>query len=158
MDVVDVNRNSQGASSMRTFFSSVALGSLLAVGLSGNALLAQDQSAPPAVSAQSPAPRPAHAPNPRHQAKKLAKALGLTPEQVSKIEPILADRDQQVQTLRSDTTLAPSDRKLKMHGIRQDSDSRIEALLTDAQKQQYEQIKQSRKANRHQQAGTPATT
>ena len=139
---------------MRTFFSSVALGSLLAVGLSGNALLAQDQTAPPAVSAQSPA----HVPNPRHQAKKLAKALGLTPEQVSKIEPILADRDQQVQTLRSDTTLAPSDRKLKMHGIRQDSDSRIEALLTDAQKQQYEQIKQSRKANRHQQAAAPATT
>jgi periplasmic protein CpxP/Spy len=139
---------------MRIFFSSVALGSLLAAGLSGNALLAQDQSAPPAVSAQSPA----HVPNPRHQAKKLAKALSLTPEQVSKIEPILADRDQQVQTLRSDATLAPSDRKLKMHGIRQDSDSRIEALLTDAQKQQYEQIKQTRKANRHQQAAAPATT
>lgn len=157
MNVVDVNRNSQGVSTMRTFFSSVALGSLLAVGLSGNALLAQDQSAPPAASAQSPAQRPAHVPNPRHQAKKMAKALGLTPDQVSKIEPILADRDQQVQSLRSDTTLAPNDRKAKMHGIRQDSDSRIEALLTDTQKQQYEQIKQSRKANRHQQAA-PATT
>jgi hypothetical protein len=88
----------------------------------------------------------------------MAKALGLTPDQVSKIEPILADRDQQVQSLRSDTTLAPSDRKAKMDGIRQDSDSRIEALLTDAQKQQYEQIKQSRKANRHQQTAAPATT
>jgi periplasmic protein CpxP/Spy len=143
---------------MRTFFSSVALGSLLAVGLSGNALLAQDQSAPPATSAQSPAPRPAHVPNPRHQAKKMAKQLGLTPDQVSKIEPILADRDQQVQSLRSDTTLAPSDRKAKMHGIRQDSDSRIEAILNDTQKQQYEQIKQSRKANRHQQPAAPANT
>ena len=141
---------------MRTFFSSVALGSLLAVGLSGNALLAQDQSSPPAAAAPSPAQRPAHAPNPRHQAKKMAKALGLTPDQVSKIEPILADRDQQVQSLRSDTTLAPNDRKAKMHGIRQDSDSRIEALLTDTQKQQYEQIKQSRKANKHQQAAAPA--
>ncbi len=139
---------------MRTFLSSIALGSLLAVGLSGNALLAQDQSAPPAASAQ----RPAHVPNPRHQAKKMAKALGLTPDQVAKIEPILADRDQQVQSLRSDTTLAPSDRKAKMHGIRQDSDSRIEAVLTDTQKQQYEQIKQNRKANRHQQAAAPANT
>ena len=45
---------------MRTLFSSVALGSLLAVGLSGNALLAQDQSAPPAASAPSAAQRPAH--------------------------------------------------------------------------------------------------
>ena len=143
---------------MRTFFSSVALGSLLAVGLSGNALLAQDQSAPPATSVQAPAQRPAHVPNPRHQAKRMAKALGLTPDQVSKIEPILADRDQQVQGVRSDTTLALSDRKAKMHGIRQESDSRIEAILTDTQKQQYEQIKQSRKANRHQQPAAPANT
>lgn len=143
---------------MRTFFSSVALGSLLAVGLSGNALLAQDQSAPPAASAPASAQRPSHVPNPRHQAKKMAKALGLTPDQVSKIEPILADRDQQVQSLRSDTTLAPNDRKAKMHGIRQDSDTRIEAILSDTQKQQYEQIKQSRKANRHQQVAAPATT
>jgi protein CpxP len=143
---------------MRNFFSSVALGSVLVVGLSGNALLAQDQSAPPAVSAQSPAQLPAHIPNPRHQAKKMAKRLGLTPDQVSKIEPILADRDQQVQGVRSDTTLAPNDRKAKMHGIRQESDSRIEALLNDTQKQQYEQIKQSRKANRRQQAAAPANT
>jgi protein CpxP len=143
---------------MRTFFSSVALGSLLALGLSGNALLAQDQSAPPAASAQAPAQPPAHVPNPRHQAKRMAKQLGLTPDQVSKIEPILADRDQQVQSLRSDTTLAPSDRKAKMHGIRQESDTRIEAILNDTQKQQYEQIKQSRKANRHQQSAAPANT
>ena len=143
---------------MRTFLSSVALGSLLAVGLSGNALLAQDQSAPPPASAQAPAQRPAHVPNPRHQAKKMAKALSLTPDQVAKIEPILADRDQQVQSLRSDTTLAPNDRKAKMHAIRQDTDTRIEAILNDTQKQQYEQIKQSRKANRHQQATAPATT
>jgi protein CpxP len=143
---------------MRTFFSSVALGSLLAVGLSGNALLAQDQSAPPAASAQAPAQRPAHVPNPRHQAKKMARALALTPDQVSKIEPILADRDQQVQSLRSDTTLAPNNRKAKMHGIRQDSDTRIEAILNDTQKQQYEQVKQSRKANRHQPVAAPANT
>jgi hypothetical protein len=88
----------------------------------------------------------------------MARALGLNPDQVAKIEPILADRDQQVQSVRSDTSLAPNDRKAKMHGIRQDSDSRIEALLTDTQKQQYEQIKQSRKANRHQQATTPSNT
>jgi protein CpxP len=88
----------------------------------------------------------------------MAKELGLTPDQVSKIEPILADRDQQVQGLRSDATLAPSDRKAKMHGIRQESDSRIEAILNDTQKQQYEQIKQTRKANRHQQPAAPATT
>jgi periplasmic protein CpxP/Spy len=155
---MNINKESQGVSSMRNFFSSVALGSVLVVGLSGNALLAQEQSAPPAAYAQSPAPRPAHVPNPRHQAKKMAKQLGLTRDQVAKIEPILAGRDQQMQGLRSDTTLAPNDRKAKMHGIRQESDSQIESLLNDSQKQQYEQIKQSRKANRRQQTAAPANT
>jgi periplasmic protein CpxP/Spy len=139
---------------MRNFFSSIALGSVLVVGLSGNVLLAQDQSAPPPASA----PRPAHVPNPRHQVKKMAKQLGLTPDQVAKIEPILADRDQQVQGLRSDTTLAPSDRKAKMHGIRQASDTRVEAILNDTQKQQYEQIKQAHRASKHQQSAAPANT
>jgi protein CpxP len=149
-----MSTKSQGVSSMRNLFSSLALGTVLVVGLSGNALLAQDQSAPPPASAQ----QPAHVPNPRHQAKKMAKELSLTPDQVSKIEPILADRDQQMQSVRSDTTLAPNDRKAKVHGIRQDSDSRIEALLNDTQKQQYEPIKQSRKANRHQQSSAPANS
>src|SRR3984957_8197194 len=141
---------------MRRFLSSVAIGSVLMAGFSGSILLAQDQSAPPAVSSQSQ--QPAHVPNPQHQAKRMAKELGLTPDQVSKIEPILADRDQQVQSVRSDTTLAPTDRKAKMHSVRQETDSRIEAILTDTQKQQYEQIKQARKANRHQQTAAPATT
>jgi protein CpxP len=137
---------------MRRFLPAVAIGSLLMAGFSGNVLLAQDQSAPPAVSSQSPAQRPAHVPNPQHQAKRMAKELGLTPDQVSKIEPILADRDQQVQSVRSDSTLAPKDMKKRVHGIRRDSDSKIEAILNDSQKQQYEQFKQSRKANRHQAA------
>jgi protein CpxP len=147
---------------MRRFLPSLAIGSVLMAGFSGGILLAQDQSAPPAVSSQapgvSPTPRPAHVPNPEHQAKRMAKELSLTPDQVSKIEPILADRDQQVQSARSDSTLAPRDMKKRVHGIRRDSDSKIEAILNDSQKQQYEQIKQSRKANRQQQGGAPANS
>jgi protein CpxP len=147
---------------MRSFFPSLTLGSVLIVGLSGSVLLAQDQTAPPPTSAQTPAAssaqQPVHVPNPRHQAKKMAKELGLTPDQVSKIEPILADRDQQMQAVRSDTTLAPKDRHAKAHSIRQDSDNKIEAILSDTQKQQYEQIKQSRKTNRQQQAVAPSNS
>jgi periplasmic protein CpxP/Spy len=147
---------------MRSFFPSLALGTVLIVGLSGNVLLAQDQSAPPTTAAQPPAAssgqQPAHVHNPQHQAKRMAKQLGLTPDQQSKIEPILADRAQQIQSVRSDTTLAQKDRKAKLHGIRQDSDSKIEAVLNDTQKQQYEQIKQSRKANRRQQTAAPSNS
>jgi periplasmic protein CpxP/Spy len=88
----------------------------------------------------------------------MAKKLGLTPDQVSKIEPILADRDQQMQSLRSDTTLAPQDRRAKVRSVRHDSDGKIEALLSDSQKQQYEQMKQSRRANRQQQTAPPANS
>jgi Spy/CpxP family protein refolding chaperone len=88
----------------------------------------------------------------------MAKQLKLTPDQQSKIEPILADRAQQIQSVRSDTTLAVNDRKAKLHSIRQDSDSKIEAVLNDTQKQQYEQIKQNRKANRRQQAGAASNS
>jgi protein CpxP len=156
---VDVDdKKTKGASFMRRFLPSVAIASVLMAGFSGSILLAQDQSAPPAVSSQAPAASPAHVPNPQHQAKRMAKELGLTPDQVSKIEPILADRDQQVQSVRSDSTLAPKDMKKRVQGIRRDSDSKIEALLNDSQKQQYEQIKQSRKVNRQQQAGAPANS
>ncbi len=143
---------------MRRFLPSLAIGSVLMAGFSGGILLAQDQGAPPAVSSQAPAQRPAHVANPQHRAKRMAKELGLTPDQVSKIEPILADRDQQVQSLRSDSTLAPKDMRQRVHGIRRDSDSKIEAILSDRQKQQYEQIKQSRKANRRQVGGASANS
>ena len=142
---------------MRIVSPTIALGTILLAGLSGSALLAQDQSQPaagasPATSSQGPSDaQPHHAPNPQRMAKMMAKKLGLSPDQESKIEPILADREQQVQSARADSTLAPADKRAKLQGINQSSDSQIEAILTDPQKQQYEQMKQNRKAHRQQQ-------
>lgn len=148
---------------MRFIFPSIALGSVLIIGLSGSTLLAQDQSQPaagasaPAASSQAPSSdTPRHkAMNPNRAAKRMAKKLGLTPDQESKIEPILADREQRIQSVNADTTLASGDRQAKMQGIYQDSDSKIEAILNDTQKQQYEQMKQTREAKRQQQ-GAPS--
>ena len=135
---------------MRIFIPTVALGAVLATAFSAGSLLAQtqtaDQSAAPTAQTQS-----FHAPNPQRQAKKMAKKLGLSSDQVAKIEPILADRAQQVQSVRSDTTLASNDRTAKLRDIRKDSDGKIEAVLTDSQKQAYEQMKQNHKAHRQQQ-------
>lgn len=88
-----------------------------------------------------------HAMNPNRQAKHLAKELGLSQDQVAQIKPILADRDQQIQSLRGDNSLAPQDRREKMRGIMQDSKSKIEAVLNDSQKQQFEQMLASRRAH-----------
>ena len=154
---------------MRFSASPMALSAALIFALSGSALLAQDQPAagapPPAATSQaatsqapSPDAQPNRVPNPERQAKMMAKKLALTADQRSQIEPILADRQQQIQTARADTTLAPRVRRAKVQGILQDSDRKIEAILNDAQKQQYEQLKQDRYANRQmhaqQQTGT----
>lgn len=91
------------------------------------------------------------APDPEREAKHLGKKLGLSQDQVAQIQPILADRQQQVQSVRSDTTLAPKDRMAKIRGIREDSKNKIEAVLNDQQKQQFEQMQQSR-GNHHKSA------
>jgi pantothenate synthetase len=89
----------------------------------------------------------------------MARKLGLSSDQTAKIEPILADRDQRVQDVRSNTNLAPSDRKAQLHSIARDSNSKIEAVLTDTQRQQYEQMKQDRRAKRQQgQSGVPTNS
>lgn len=81
-------------------------------------------------------------------AKHLGKKLGLSNEQVAQLKPILEERQQQMQTLRGDSSLNEQDRHAKAKGIMQDSKTRIEALLNDTQKQQFEQMLQERR-DRH---------
>jgi periplasmic protein CpxP/Spy len=140
---------------MRLPFLSPLLGVVLISGFTGSTLLAQDQAQPaPAVNsipADQTATAPTHkAPDPQRQTRRMAKKLALTADQQAKIEPIFADRDQQVATLRANTTLAPKDRKVQIHSVVRDSDNKITALLSDTQKQQYEQLKQDRRAKRQQ--------
>jgi len=90
---------------------------------------------------------------PERQTRALARQLGLSRAQQAQIRPIIADRQQQIETLRADQTLAPRDRRARMQGVMQDSRNRIEALLTDSQKQQFEQMLADRRARRQQQQG-----
>jgi len=174
---------------MRIVTLSMALGSAMIFGLAGGALLAQDQpaaGAPPSSVEAQPAsgsqtndaqpgnaqsneappsgavtasPRPKRTPNPEREAKSLAKRLALTPEQESAIEPVLTARQQKIEQARSNPELPPRARRAKVHKIQQESEKKIDAILTDPQKQQYEQWKQERRANRQmrrqQQTGAP---
>lgn len=89
--------------------------------------------------------RQQHQVDPARAARRLGKQLGLTQDQVSQIQPIIADRQQQIESVRSDSTLMPRDRRMKMRSVMQDSQNKIEALLTDQEKQQYEQILANRR-------------
>lgn len=137
---------------MRAFLSST-LGAALFLALLGNPLLAQEQPAagapPPATTAPTPAPAPVlpmpRGPNPIRQARVLARKLALTTAQESALEPILAKRQQQVQSARADTTLTPRQRRRKMRAIFRESNRRINAILTYEQRQQYKLLKQERR-------------
>lgn len=110
----------------------------------------QQSSAPPAQTDAPPAtPKPKHMDsNPHREMKKLSKDLSLTSDQQAKIEPIITSRDQQVQALEADTTLAPKQQKKQMRSAKLAADAQIEAVLTDAQKTQYEQMK-ANKGGKH---------
>lgn len=177
---------------MRIISRSMALGSIMIFSLAGGALLAQDQpaaGAPPSSVESQPAsgsqaagaqpenaqsneappsgaetaiPRAQRTPNPAHQAKALAKRLALSPEQESAIEPVLAERQQKVGQARSNPALSPRARRAEIRTIQRESEKKINAILTDTQKQQYQQWKQERRADRQtrrqQQTGvSPAT-
>jgi protein CpxP len=127
-------------------------GALLSVGAviaSAQAAQTDPSQAAPTQQAQPPAGQHGKV-NPNRQAKRLAKQLNLSADQVAQIKPILKDRADQMQALRTDTTLAPADRRAKAKGIMDDSKAKIETVLNDQQKQQYEQMLAARKAKRQQ--------
>ena len=128
----------------------IVLGVLLSAGI----LLAQAPEGNQAPAAN--APQAAQAQPGRHhrtfdparQAAHLGKRLGLNSDQVAQITPILTDRRQQMQSLRADASLTPQDRHTKARAIFEDSKSKLEALMNDTQKQQFEQMLAERRSHR----------
>jgi periplasmic protein CpxP/Spy len=95
--------------------------------------------AAPAPSAQSQGPRQF---NPDRQVRAMAKRLNLTADQQQQILPILTDRNQQIQSIRNDSSLSPKDRHAKMAAVREDNQNKIKALLTPDQRNAYDQMLQ----------------
>ena len=68
--------------------------------------------------------------------------LSLTADQKTKITPIIADRQSQMKALGADTSMNRMDKARKMKSIFDDSDAKINALLTDEQKPKYAAMQQ----------------
>lgn len=129
----------------------LVLGALLSAGMVLAQAPAPNQAAPtgqaPATQGQ---PGNSHRNfDPNRQAVRLSKRLGLSDGQVAQIKPILAARFQQMQTLRADASLSDQDRHAKVHALMQDSNTRIEAVLNDTQKQQFEKMQAQRRSHQH---------
>jgi Spy/CpxP family protein refolding chaperone len=91
-----------------------------------------------------------HEKGPGHRMEMLSKRLNLTADQQAKLAPIFTERRAQVRAILQDSSLSREDRMAKMQTIRKDSNAKIEALLTDEQKQNYEQLQQQMRQRAHQ--------
>ncbi len=130
---------------MRNKIFAIALGGMLALG--ANAALyaqaqAQDQAQTPGGQQQG---QWGHGHgrgmmDPNKQLEHLTKALDLSADQQSQIKPILTDRQQKLQALWQDQSLAREDRHSKAQAIQQDTRTRLEAALNDQQKQKFEEM------------------
>jgi len=113
------------------------------------------------------------------QARAFAQRLKLTPSQLTKLRPILADRQKKQRALVDSTDAPQQDRRAKMEQVEEDFEARVKTILTPEQRRQYEALitmhraQQSRRAalaaaSRHPHPqvapaapaspGTPATT
>ena len=78
----------------------------------------------------------------------LASRLSLTEDQKSKILPIIAERQRKIQQVWSSSTLFVRQKQGQVRGINEDSDRRINALLTGDQQKAYAALEQERKVQR----------
>jgi periplasmic protein CpxP/Spy len=120
------------------------LSSSLALALSGSLAFAQQAETP------APATKHHHSHSPQQETARLSKRLNLSPEQSAKIEPILADRNQKMAALKSDTTISPVVMQQKMKALHQQTRQQLATVLTPEQLQQI-------KSHRHNH-GAPSQT
>jgi protein CpxP len=85
-----------------------------------------------------------HMMDPDQRLAKMTKRYKLTADQQSQIKPILQDEQQQMQAMHSDTSTSREDKHAKMQSMHQASTQKIEAVLTDEQKQKFEADQQKK--------------
>jgi periplasmic protein CpxP/Spy len=128
----------------------------LALVLAGSVAFGQQTT--PAPDAQQPADAPAHhhhKPNPERETARLTKQLNLTSDQAAKVQPILADRDQKLEALWSNTALAPQDKHQQMRAIHESTKQQLDAVLTPDQVQQLKSMRHGHRGNGQDQPPTP---
>jgi periplasmic protein CpxP/Spy len=123
---------------MRKLVCGMALGALLA--LTGNFALAQSGEAPPP-----PSGHWGHGPaDPATMAAHLAKRLSLSAEQQSQVQALLTTQEAQRKSLEANQTITHQQFLSQSKALHQETDTKIQALLTDTQKQQYAEMKAHR--------------
>ena len=117
-------------------------------GLAAFATPQEQQQAPQAQAAPAQAEGGSRQFDPNRQMRMMTKKLNLTADQQQQLLPILTDRNQQMQAIRNDSSLSHQDRHAKMLTIREDSQTKIKALLTPDQQKAYDGMLQQAREHR----------
>ena len=118
---------------------------LCAGGLMVSAAMAQQQdAAPPPPDGQMQGPPPGgherRGMNPEHRMAMLQKRLGLSDDQTAQMKSIYEGQRAKAEAVRSNTALAPQDRRAQMTAIHEDGEAKIHAILTPDQKTKYDEM------------------
>jgi periplasmic protein CpxP/Spy len=73
--------------------------------------------------------------------EKMSAALQLTPAQKQQIKPILMEEAPKLKALKADTSLPPLQKAMKMRQIGEDTDAKLQPILTPEQNQKWQQMR-----------------
>ncbi|GAB4329964.1 MAG: hypothetical protein Kow0037_05370 [Calditrichia bacterium] len=93
-------------------------------------------------------PQPGSRPNPLWEAMK--QQLNLTPQQIEELQPIMAERQEEMAGLLQNRSGSRSSRMKEASAIDQKYDDKIKEILTDEQWSQYQKIKQDQRGKMRQ--------
>lgn len=82
--------------------------------------------------------------DPARRTQMLTKQLNLTSDQQSKVQDILKSEQSQMESLHSDTSTSPEDRRSKMMDIRKASNDQIRGILTADQQKKWDEMESRR--------------
>jgi periplasmic protein CpxP/Spy len=130
----------------------VSAATVSAVAQSGNST--DQQSAPPAQTAPMGDEGHGHRHfDPQQRTEMLTKHLNLTSDQQPKVLDILKSEQSQMESLRSDTSTSPDDRRSKMMDIHKTSNGQIRALLNADQQKKFDAMEARRGQGGNHQGG-----
>jgi protein CpxP len=135
----------------------IVLSSALVLALSGSIMLAQQTAPapPPADGQQAPHEFHHHKPNPQREANRISKQLNLTPDQTAKLEPIFANRDQQMEAIHNNGQLTQEAAREQFRALMKSTHDQLAAVLTPDQLQQMKQMRHRGPHGPHGQHGQP---
>ena len=83
----------------------------------------------------------------------LQKHLNLTDDQTAQIRSIFEGQRAKAEAVRTNTALAPQDRRAQMMAIHEDGEAKVHAVLTPEQKMKYDAMETRMREHRREGAG-----